>query len=339
VDVANPSIKDVADSAGVSVGTVSNVLNHPDRVSPVTLTVVNRIIEALGYVRNDAARQLRAGHSTVIGMVVPDITNPFFTGVLRGVEDAAQDSDLSLIVGDSGDSEVRQESYMDLFEKQRVRGMLVSPVGVLPSRLSKMAKRGTPVVLVDHDGTETGVSSVSVDDVAGGYMATHHLLETGARRIGFLAGLFGYKQVTDRLRGAELAVSEYPGARLEVIRAVNQSALAGREAADGIARRPKGEVPEAIFAVNDMLALGVLQAFMGASGIRVPDDVALVGYDDVEFAQAAIAPLSSVRQPANVMGRTALTLLQEQIADPTAAPRTVIFEPELVIRASSGAIR
>lgn len=335
MNVASPSIKDVADKAGVSVGTVSNVLNHPNRVSPATLTEVNRIIGNLGYVRNDAARQLRAGQSTTIGMVVPDITNPFFTGVLRGVEDAAADIDLALIVGDSGESEKRQEGYIDLFEKQRVRGILVSPVGVLPERLSQMSKRGTPVVLVDHDGTEAGVSSVSVDDVAGGYMATRHLLETGARRLGFLAGMFGYQQVNDRLQGAELAVAEFPGAQLEVIRTANHSALAGREAADGIARRSQDQRPEAIFAVNDMLALGVLQAFMGARGIRVPGDVSLVGYDDVEFAQAAITPLSSIRQPANVMGRTAFSLLQEQMADPDAAPRRVTFEPELIIRASS----
>jgi len=333
--VASPSIKDVADSAGVSVGTVSNVLNHPERVSPSTLSEVHRVISELHYIPNDAARQLRAGQSTTIGMIVPDITNPFFTGILRGVEDAAADIDLSLIVGDSGDSEKRQESYTDLFEKQRVRGLLLSPVGILPQRLSQMSQRGTPVVLVDHDGTEAKVSCVSVDDVAGGYMATRHLLETGARHIAFLAGLFGYQQVNDRLRGAELAVAEFPGAQIEVIRTANHSALAGREAADGIARRSKRQIPDAIFAVNDMLALGVLQAFMGSSGIRVPDDVLLVGYDDVEFAQAAITPLSSIRQPADVMGRTALSLLQEQMIDPEASPRSVTFEPELIVRASS----
>lgn len=336
--MASPSIKDVADSAGVSVGTVSNVLNHPERVSPATLTEVNRVISEISYVPNDAARQLRAGQSSMIGMIVPDITNPFFTGILRGVEDAAADIELSLIVGDSADSEQRQESYANLFEKQRVRGLLLSPVGILPNRLSQMSERGTPVVLVDHDGTEAGVSCVSVDDVAGGYAATRHLLEAGARRIGFLAGLFGYQQVNERLQGAELAVAEYPGAQIEVIRTANHSALAGREAADGIARRSKGQIPDALFAVNDMLALGVLQAFVGMNGIRVPDDVLLVGYDDLEFAQAAISPLSSVRQPADVMGRTALSLLQEQIIDSDAPPRSVTFEPELIIRASSSPI-
>jgi LacI family transcriptional regulator len=333
--VANPSIKDVADSAGVSVGTVSNVLNHPDRVSPTTLAEVNRIIGELGYVRNDAARQLRAGQSTTVGMIIPDITNPFFTGVLRGVETAAAAIDLDLIVGDSDDSEQRQGSYIDLFEKQRVRGLLVSPVGTLPDRLSAMSGRGTPVVLVDHDGTDAGLSCVSVDDIAGGYMATKHLLEAGARRIAFLAGNFAYQQVADRLQGSELAVSEYPGAQLEVIRAANHSALAGREAAEGISRRPKERIPEGIFAVNDMLALGVLQTFMGSRGIRVPDDVLLVGYDDIEFSQAAITPLSSVRQAASVMGHTALILLQEQMMNQDAAPRRVTFEPELIVRASS----
>ena len=335
----NPSIKDVADAAGVSVGTVSNVLNHPDRVSPLTLAEVNRTIEAMAYVRNDAARQLRAGQSMTIGMIVPDITNPFFTGVLRGVEDAAAEIDLSLIVGDSGESEQREGSYIDLFNKQRVRGFLISPMGRLPERVSTFAQRGISVVLVDHDGSESGFSGVAVDDVAGGYMATKHLLDTGARRIGVLAGHFGYQQVQDRLQGAELAVSEVPGARLEVIRASSQSALAGREAADGIARRSREHIPEAIFAVNDMLALGVLQGFLASGSVRVPDDVALIGYDDIEFSAAAYVPLSSIRQPANVMGRTALSLLQEKMVDPEAPSRTVTFEPELVIRASSSVAR
>jgi LacI family transcriptional regulator len=332
--VNTPSIKDVADTAGVSVGTVSNVLNHPDRVAPETLEEVNRVIEQLGYVRNDAARQLRAGRSDAIGMLVPDITNPFFTGVLRGVEDAASDIHLSLIIGDAGDSERRQEAYIDLFEKQRLRGLLVSPIGKLPSRLATLGSRGMPVVLVDYDGIGSDMSSVAVDDVAGGYMATRHLLDSGARRIGIVAGGFGYHQAVDRLRGAELAVAEYPGASLEVIRTTGHSSLQGREAGDGLARRSKAQMPEAIFAVNDLLALGILLAFMNA-GVRVPEDVALIGYDDAEFAQAAFTPLSTVRQPANVMGRTALSLLHEKILDPGLPPRKVSFEPELVVRASS----
>ena len=332
--MTTPSIKDVADTAGVSVGTVSNVLNYPDRVAPETLEEVNRVIAALGYVRNDAARQLRAGRSDAIGMLVPDITNPFFTGVLRGVEDAASDIDLSLIIGDAGDSERRQEGYIDLFEKQRLRGLLVSPIGPLPSRLAKISSRGMPVVLVDYDGIGSDMSSVAVDDVAGGYMATRHLLDSGARRIGIVAGGFGYHQAVDRLRGAELCIAECPGATLELFRTTGHSSVEGREAGFGIARRSKAQMPEAIFAVNDLLAIGVLVAFMEAQ-IRVPEDVLLIGYDDLEFAQAVFTPLSTIRQPANIMGRTALGLLHEKITNPSVPSRKITFEPELVVRASS----
>lgn len=317
------------------MGTVSNVLNHPDRVAPATLAEVTKTIEDLGYVPNDVARQLRAGQSSTIGMIVPDITNPFFTGVLRGVEDSAADIDLSLIVGDSGDSEARQASYLDLFEKQRVRGVLISPIGGTPARLKKIQDRGTPVVLVDVDGTEVGLSGVSVDDVAGGFMATRHLIDGGARQIAFLAGNFGYQQVTDRLEGAQLAIRETPGCTLEVIRASGQSALAGREAAEGLLKRSSDQVPEAIFAANDMLALGVLQAVNAAGSLRIPGDMLLIGYDDIEFAQASIVPLSSVRQPADVMGRTALSLMQERFDNPQALPRQVTFEPELIVRSST----
>lgn len=333
--MVSPSIKDVADLAGVSVGTVSNVLNHPERVAPGTLAEVNRTIEELGYVPNDVARHLRAGQSNTLGMIVPDITNPFFTGILRGVEDAADDINLSLIVGDSGESKIRQDSHVDVFEKQRIRGLLISPVGTIPERVIQAHRRGTPVVLVDFDGRQFGISSVSVDDVSGGFTATKHLLDSGARRIAFLAGLFGYQQVVDRLRGAEIALEGFPDATLEIIRAADNSALAGRRAAEGIVHRSRADRPEAIFAANDMLALGVLQVFSLSSDLRVPDDLLIVGYDDIEFAEAAIVPLSSMRQPADVIGRTSLTLLHERMENPSIPPRNITFEPELVRRASS----
>ncbi|MES1212479.1 MAG: LacI family DNA-binding transcriptional regulator, partial [Leifsonia sp.] len=176
------SIRDVAERAGVSVGTVSNVLNNPAKVSPASVTRVLAAIEALGYVRNDAARQLRAGRSTTIGLIVLDVRNPFFTDLARGAEDEASRHSLSVILGNSDEDSGREAAYLDLFEEQRVHGVLISPYGDVGPRLARLRSRGTPAVLVDRMSDDERFSSVSVDDVAGGRLAVRHLLETGRSR-------------------------------------------------------------------------------------------------------------------------------------------------------------
>ena len=148
--MATTSIRDVAARAGVSVGTVSNVLNHSDKVSPTSVARVVAAIEELGYVRNDAARQLRAGRSTTIGLVVLDVRNPFFTDVARGAEDEAAQHSMSVILGNSDESSVREAGYLDLFDEQRVHGVLISPFGDVAPRLRRLRSRGTAAVLVDR---------------------------------------------------------------------------------------------------------------------------------------------------------------------------------------------
>lgn len=182
------SIRDVAERAGVSVGTVSNVLNRPDRVSAGVVERVQDAIRELGYVRNDAARQLRAGRSSSVGLVVLDARNPFFTDMARGAEDAAAEQGVSVLLGDSDEQPEREAAYLDLFEEQRVRGVLVSPLGDIGERLQRLRALGTPVVLVDRMAEDASLSSVSVDDVAGGRIAVAHLLEQGRRRIAFVGG-------------------------------------------------------------------------------------------------------------------------------------------------------
>ena len=182
------SIKDVANQAGVAVGTVSNVLNYPDRVSQRTKDRVLRAIDELGFVRNDAARQLRAGHSRTIGLIVLDVGNPFFTSVVRAAEDAAALQGSAVLLGDSGHDAGRESNYIDLFQEQRVQGLLISPVGDVTERIDQLRERGVPTVLVDRLADENKYSSVSVDDDAGGYLAARHLLDTGRRRLAFVGG-------------------------------------------------------------------------------------------------------------------------------------------------------
>jgi len=330
------SVRDVAAAASVSVGTVSNVLNRPEKVAPDTVTRVLAAIDELGFVRNDAARQLRAGRSRSIGLVVLDVRNPFFTDVARGAEDRAAEASMTILLGNSDENADRERSYLDLFEEQRVHGVLISPLGDDETRLKRLRGRETPVVLVDRVSEDRSLSSVSVDDVVGGELAVRHLLDTGRRRIAFVGGPMSIRQVADRLEGARRAVDAVPGSTLEVVATESLTVLEGRAAGESIRERPAAERPDAVFAANDLLAMGVLQAFNMLGSVRVPDDIALIGYDDIDFASAAVVPLSSIRQPASLIGYTAVDLLlKEAASNGEFTAEQVVFQPELVVREST----
>jgi len=328
------SVRDVAVAASVSVGTVSNVLNRPDKVAAETVARVLAAIEELGFVRNDAARQLRAGRSRSIGLVVLDAGNPFFADVARGAETRAQEDGLSVLLGNSDDDASREAGYLDLFREQRVNGVLITPASRTADKLARMQDAGTPVVLVDHEIPGSRFCSVSVDDVEGGYLAVRHLLEIGRRRIAFIGGPASIAQVANRLQGARRAVDERADASLEVIEMPALTVLNGRAAGEALVERAVR--PDAIFAANDLLAVGLLQAFSMFNTLRVPEDIALIGYDDIDFASATVVPLSSIRQPAQLIGHTAVELLLRSISDPDGDyERNVRFRPELVVRQST----
>jgi LacI family transcriptional regulator len=331
------SIRDVAALAGVSVGTVSNVLNRPDIVAEPTRDRVLAAIKSLGFIRNESARQLRAGRSRTIGLVVLDVANPFFTDVARGVEDEASESGLAVILCNSDDQKAKETRYLEVLEEHRVQGILITPVSGADQRLASVQRRGTPVVLVDSRSPSRGQCSVSVDDVLGGDLAVTHLLEEGHRQIAFVGGPLSIRQVSDRRDGALAALERAgrDGADLQVIETPALNVAAGQQAGAIIAGLPAGARPTAVFCANDLLALGVLQE-MTTHRIGVPDGIAIVGYDDVVFASAAAVPLSSVRQPRHQLGRAAAQLLiEEALGGGTHRHRQVVFEPELVVRASS----
>ncbi|WP_045729285.1 LacI family DNA-binding transcriptional regulator [Pseudarthrobacter chlorophenolicus] len=332
------SIKDVANHASVAVGTVSNVLNYPDRVSQRTKERVLKAIDELGFVRNDAARQLRAGHSRTVGLIVLDVGNPFFTSVVRAAEDAASVHGSAVLLGDSGHDAGREANYIDLFQEQRVQGLLISPVGDVTERLDLLRERGVPTVLVDRLADESRFSSVSVDDDAGGYLAARHLLETGRRRLAFVGGPTSIRQVSDRLQGAQRAIKEEPDATLEVLASEGMTVLAGRSVGNMLVERGREELPDGIFCANDLLALGVMQSLTMTHTFRIPEDVALIGYDDIDFAVSAVVPLSSIRQPTEALGRTAIELLTGEVESQNATHRAVVFTPELVVRQSTGKV-
>lgn len=215
--------------------------------------------------------------------------------------------------------------------------MLLSPAGLVPTTLARRLREpGIPVVFVDPDGSGTGVSSVSVDDVAGGRLAVQHLIEQGKTRIAYLASRMELRQVIDRLDGARRAVAAASGVSFEVIEVGELDALGGRRAAERVLARSPVERPDGVFAVNDLVAIGFMQAVVMDRTVRVPQDLAVVGYDDITFAATAIVPLTSVRQPAALIGQRALEILVEEAADPELPARQLVFQPDLVVRASSG---
>lgn len=329
------SVKDVASLAGVSVGTVSNVLNRPNLVSAAKRTRVLAAIEELGFVRNESARSLRSGTSRTVGLLVLDIRNPFFTDVAAGAEATSEDHGHSVLLATSAESSIREGAYLDLFEEQRVQGILITPVADVLDRLDRMRSRGIPAVLVDRLAASDRFCSVSVDDAAGGRLAVNHLADMGYHRIAFVGGPATLQQVTDRYNGATEAARLRGLDDIRLFETADLSFHRGRQIGDTIADLRPEIRPDAIFAANDLVALGLLQSFI-AHNIRVPEDIALIGFDDIDFASQSSIPLSSIRQPRELIGRRAAELLFEEIgASGPHVHHQDVFSPELVVRRST----
>ena len=329
-------IREVAKRAGVSLGTVSNVLNRPEIVAEETRQRVQLVIEEIGFVRNGSARQLRAGNSRYLGLVVLDVANPFFTEVARGVEDAANAADYTVILCNADDSLEKESHYLQVLEEQRARGVLITPVQSDASYLQRLRQRGIAVVLLDRPSRIKDLCSVAVDDVQGGELATAHLLEQGHKRIGFVHGPLSIRQCADRQRGVLRAVRAAGLDPAQVIVDITTPALKTREGEESVEQLLHARIkPTAVFCANDLLALGLMRGLI-KHGISIPGDLALVGYDDVEFASMLSTPLTTIRQPKYELGRTAAELLLDETSHPTSHQhKHIVYQPELVVRESS----
>lgn len=336
------SVKDVAALASVSLGTVSNVVNAPERVSAATRERVEQAIATLGWVPNESARSLRVGRRRIVAVVVLDIGNPFFTDLVTGAEDAVAGRGYAIQVGSSRQDARLESRQLATFEQQAVSGVLLAPIRGAGEAVRRLLGAGVPVVLLDRAGHQTEFCSVSVDDVEGGRLAVAHLVAQGHERIAVVGGQGDLAQVADRRQGAALAAAGRPGVRLTVVPTLQLDVESGVRAAEQLVRVAAAERPTAVFALNDLLAIGLLQGVVTA-GLRVPEDVAIVGYDDIAFAAAAAVPLSSVRQPRHELGRRAVELLFDELdAAGRGVPHEheqVRFTPELVVRRSSAARR
>ena len=331
-----PSVKDVAAAAAVSLGTVSNVMNRPEMVAAGTRERVERAMLELGFVRNESARQLRAGTSRMVAYVMLDGSNPFFHDVAQGMEQAAEDADLSLFICNSNGRAEREEMHLDRLMQQRVQGILITPVDPESAMLGEVSRRGIPVVIVDQVRATGGFCSVAVDDVFGGRIAVEHLAERGHERVAFIGGPDSIGQVRERWQGAREVWADLGRPPADLIHLPTEALTVseGRMAGERLFGLPARRRPTAAFCANDLLALGLLQQTI-SSGQRVPDDLAIVGFDDIDFAAAAAVPLTSVRQPRQELGRTAARLLLDEAVNPKHEHEQATFVPELVARASS----
>lgn len=331
----NVSLRDVAEKAGVSAGTVSNVLNRPYLVAPETLKRVRKTINDLNFVPNGFARQLRSGHSRTLGLIVPDVANPFFTEVARGVEDAASKHDYAVFLCNSDESTAKEERYISVLIEQKVRGVLITPADDRPDRLDVLRDRHIAVVLLDRETKNPNECSVSVDDVRGGEIAIQHLVELGHQRIAWITGSESIPQCADRGIGVANA-AKLAGVDVTTVRAQLMNTLQGEEAARKVLALD--DMPTAIFCANDLLAFGVLRELID-QGIKVPEQISVLGYDDISFAPSAAVPLSSISQPAYQLGFKAAELLLSECEElEIHAHQQILFQPQLVTRASTSTV-
>jgi LacI family transcriptional regulator len=314
---------------------VSNVLNNPSVVAPPTRKRVLDAISSIGFVRSTAAHQLRVGKSRTIGVVLLDIANPFFAEMVRGAEHVLRERDYVLILCSTDESAEREQRYFRVLEEHRVDGLLISPVERDLEGAARLVAHGTPAVLLDRDGSERGLCSVTVDDIRGAELAADHLFELGHRVVAFVNGPATIRQCIDRREGARRSARRVRRRGSASLREVVVGALTIEHGEDAVGALLQLEPrPTGVMCANDLLALGVLRG-LAAAGVAVPDEMAVVGYDDVAFASMLSPSLTSVRQPKYELGAVAAELLLEEVAGLAHEHRSVRFEPELIVRGSS----
>lgn len=321
----------VAKRAGVSVGTVSNFFNRPELLAEATAERVGQAITELGYVRNTSARALRVGKSDMVGVLVLDIGNPFFTEFIDGAELVATEQGYATVLGNSRENPANEARYLDVFERQRVSGVILAPIGNVHPRLDELRKSGISSVLVDDGANLEDFCSVAVDDRIGGELAMSRLLERGCKNVLVITGPRRIHQAHARVDGA-IERARRAGISVQSTYADAFTAPAARDVVSHALARGRSARFDGIFAANDIMAMGALQA-VHQHGLNAPADVAVIGYDDISYAAALSPALTSVRQPTREMGAEAMRLLIEELQErPSHAHHRTLFKPTLVAR-------
>jgi LacI family transcriptional regulator len=331
------TIRDVARLANVSVTTVSNVLNSPDKVSPELLARVHQAVEQLGYAPHAAARSLRKRSSGLLGLVVGDITNPFFTELFEAIELAAAERGFSVVLCNSNERAEREEVHLKMLRSQRIDGLILAPTGTVSmNRVALLAALEIPIVLVDRAMEGLGYDAVILNNHRAAYEATSHAIGCGHRRIALINGPTAVRTAADRLQGyREALLAAGLAFDPQLVREAgfreHLAYVAAIELLRGASR------PTAIFTANNLMTIGAIRA-IAECGLNCPGDISLIGIDDLPWAEAVSPRLTMVAQPVRTMGETALEFLAQRIAGTRAGiGTTAIMEPRLIVRNSCAA--
>ncbi len=334
-DPRKVTIRDVARKAKVSTATVSRVLSGINVVSDDLAERVREIARTMRYQPNRVARSLRARKTRIVGVLIPNIQNPFFTGVIRGIEDLLQATDYTLLLGNSDDNPTREQTYLDQLRAEGVGGMIVVPGHGRAATYNEMIASGISIVSIDRHLPEMNCDSVTVSNQEGAEAATAHLIGLGHRRIAMITGPETVSTAIDRLQGylAALTHAKIPRDRA-LISHVPFRQEGGYEATARLLALP--QPPTAIFAASDFIALGVLR-LLHERRVAIPEKMAVVSFDDMPWASALQPPLTAVSQPTYELGATAARLLLERLRDPDRPVQRIRLQTQLVVRASCGA--
>lgn len=331
-----PTIKQVAERAGVSIATVSRVLTGSDGVSDELKARVREAAQTLDYHPNRNARHLRVRVARTVGLVISDIQNPFFTSVVRGIEDMLQRADYTLLFGNTDENHEREQLYLATLRAEGVAGIIFAPSSDEVEEYAPLVDAHVPLVAIDRVPAGLRVDSVQVANRHGAAAAVSHLIGLGHRRIGFIGGPRHLSTASERRAGyleALEAVGISPAEALIEHGDFRQSG--GYAAMQALLQR--AEAPTAVFVVNNLMTLGALEA-IHAHGLRIPDEIAVVGFDDMAWATSLQPPLTAVAQPTYEMGAAAARLLLARLAQPERPAEHLVLETRLMVRASCGAV-
>ncbi|MDR7485301.1 MAG: LacI family DNA-binding transcriptional regulator [Armatimonadota bacterium] len=331
-----PTLRDVARRAGVSVAAAARALGGYGYTSAATREKVLRAAHALDYHPNAIARSMIKGRTQTLGVIVSDNANPFFASVVRGIEDAVLGKGYAIMLCNADEDPAKEAIYLQTVRQKRVDGLVISPSGGPAAALRGLMDSGTPIVQVDRRLPRLATDAVLTDNRAGVRAAVEHLIRLGHRRIGILSGPRRLYTGRERLEGYLAAMRD---AGLPVadgwVQEGNFKEASGYELVGRFLGR--GRRPTAIFIANNLMTIGALLGLKEA-GVRIPEEMAVVGFDDMDWAPILTPPLTAVAQPGYHLGATAGRLLLERLAQSyRGKPRTVVFQPRLVVRESCGA--
>lgn len=333
------TIHDVAQRAGVSPITVSRVINHSGYASAETRERVEAAVAELGYVPNRLARSLRSKRTHTLALVITDITNPFFTTVARGVEDTASDAGYTVIFCNTDESESEEKKYLQVLLQQQVDGILLVPARNTPDSIELIRKQNTPVVVLDRRlSSAVDVDTVRCENELGAYQLVRLLIELGHRQIAILSGPLGVSTAEDRLAGYRRAMREAEiGDEAQNVTYGSFNQASGAEMMHQLLEQDPR--PTAVFAANNLIGIGALHAIQQA-GLRVPEDVALVSFDDLPPTLLTTPFFTVSAQPAYEMGKRATQLLLARLTKSATEPcQEIVLPTELIVRQSSGQSR